>query len=131
MNMPSIVLAVLMTLLLAGCQTSGSKGQGLTRNPGDSFLQEGIEDYEEGNYRTAKRRLQFALEEGLSRADRVKAHKYLAFIGCVSSQQLACREEFAVALELDPTFELSPAEAGHPIWGPVFKSLKTKQTKQP
>jgi len=132
MNMPSsVVLAILMTLLLAGCQTGSSKGQGLTRNPGDSFLQEGIEDYEEGNYRIAKRRLQFSLEEGLSRADRVKAHKYLAFIGCVSSQQLACREEFAVALELDPTFELSAAEAGHPIWGPVFKSLKTKQTKQP
>jgi len=47
MNMPSsVVLAILMTLLLAGCQTGGSKGQGLTRNPGDSFLQEGIEDYE-------------------------------------------------------------------------------------
>jgi len=96
MNMPSsIVFALLITIALAGCQAGGVKGQGLMRNPGDSFLQEGIEDYEEGNYRIAKRRLQFALEEGLSRADRVKAHKYLAFIGCVSSQQLACREEFA------------------------------------
>jgi len=133
MNMPSFpALAILMTLLLVGCQTDGLfKGQGAMRHPGDSFLQEGIEDYEEGNYRTAKRRLQFALEEGLSRPDRVKAHKYLAFIACVSNQQLACREEFAVALQLDPAFELSAAEAGHPIWGPVFKSIKAKQSRQP
>ena len=133
MNLPSpLVFALLAVLLLTSCQAGGVfKGQASTRNPGNSFLQEGIEDYEEGNYRIAKRRLQFALEEGLSRPDRVKAHKYLAFIGCISSQQLACREEFAIALELDPTFELSPAEAGHPIWGPVFASIKTKHTKQP
>ena len=68
---------------------------------------------------------------GLSRPDRVKAHKYLAFIACVSSQQLTCREEFGIALELDPKFDLAPAEAGHPIWGPVFKSVKAKQAKQP
>jgi len=83
------------------------------------------------NSRRRWRRLQFALEEGLSRPDRVKAHKYLAFIACVSSQQLTCREEFSIALELDPKFELAPAEAGHPIWGPMFKSVKAKQTKKP
>jgi hypothetical protein len=69
--------------------------------------------------------------QGLSRPDRVKSHKYLAFIACVSSQQLTCREEFAVALELDPKFELDAAEIGHPIWGPVFKNVKAKQLKQP
>jgi hypothetical protein len=79
----------------------------------------------------ARRRLQFALEEGLDRADRVKAHKYLAFIACVSSQPMTCREEFSIALELDPKFELGPAEAGHPIWGPVFKAAKAKQATQP
>ena len=68
-----------------------------------------MHNYEEGNYQVAKKRLQFALEEGLSRPDRVKAHKYLAFIACVSSQQLTCREEFAIALELDPKFELDAA----------------------
>jgi hypothetical protein len=92
-------------------------------------LEEGIRNYEEGNYRTSARRLQYALEEGLSRPDRVKAHKYLAFIACVSGQQLTCREEFSIALELDPTFELEPAEAGHPIWGPVYKNVKAKQKK--
>ena len=66
----------------------------------------------------------FALEEGLTIADRVLAHKYLAFIACVSGHQLTCREEFAIALKLDPDFELDEAESGHPIWGPVFRSAK-------
>ena len=129
--MPSkCALMILAALALSGCQTGAFKDIGQTRNAGNGYLEEGVQNYEEGNYRTAKRRLQFALEEGLSRPDRVKAHKYLAFIACVSSQPLACREEFAVALELDPAFELSPAESGHPTWGPMFKSVKAKQSKQ-
>jgi Tfp pilus assembly protein PilF len=125
------LLLLLPGVFSAGCQTATFKDYGAPRHAGNSYLEEGELNYEEGNYRVAKRRLQFALEEGLSRPDRVKAHKYLAFIACVSSQQLTCREEFATALELDPTFELGLAEAGHPIWGPVFKSVKAKQLKQP
>ena len=133
MNMlPIRVLMLLLgTLLTAGCQSGLFKDFGAARNAGNSYLEEGVLNYEESNYRVAKRRLQFALEEGLSRPDRVKAHKYLAFIACVSNQQLTCREEFAIALELDPKFELSAAEAGHPIWGPMFKSVKAKQLQQP
>jgi Tfp pilus assembly protein PilF len=133
MNMLNIrtLMLILATVLAAACQTGPFKDIGATRYAGNGYLEEGVQNYEEGNYRVAKRRLQFALEEGLSRPDRVKAHKYLAFIACVSSQQLTCREEFAIALELDPNFELAPAEAGHPIWGPMFKSVKAKQTRQP
>ena len=125
------LLLILPTALAAGCQSGPFKDFGTARNAGYSYLAEGVLNYEEGNYRVARRRLQFALEEGLSRPDRVKAHKYLAFIACASSQQLTCREEFTIALELDPKFELAPAEAGHPIWGPMFKSVKAKQTRQP
>jgi Tfp pilus assembly protein PilF len=125
------LLLILATMLATGCQSGLFKDFSTTRNAGNAYLDEGVQNYEEGNYRVAKRRLQFALEEGLSRPDRVKAHKYLAFIACVSSQKLTCREEFTIALELDPKFELAPAEAGHPIWGPMFKSVKTKQVKQP
>lgn len=115
--------------LLGGCAEGPFKDLRVGRTAGTSYLEDGVRNYEEGNYRTAQRRLQFALEEGLSRPDRVKAHKYLAFIACVSGQQLTCREEFGIAFELDPKFELEPAEAGHPIWGPVFKSVKSKQKK--
>jgi Tfp pilus assembly protein PilF len=133
MNMADIrfLILILAALVAAGCQTGPFKDLGATRNAGNASLQEGVLNYEEGNYKIAKRRLQFALEEGLSRPDRVTAHKYLAFVACVSSQPLTCREEFAIALELDPTFELDAAEAGHPIWGPMFKSVKAKQPKQP
>ena len=124
------LMLILACVVLAGCQTGLFKDFGAHRYGGINYLEEGEQNYEEGNYRVAKRRLQFALEEGLSRPDRVKAHKYLAFIACVSSQQLACREEFAIVLELDPNFELAPAEAGHPIWGPMFKSVKAKQPRQ-
>jgi Tfp pilus assembly protein PilF len=126
-----ILLLILAALFVTGCQTGPFKDFGVNRYGGNNYLEDGVQNYEEGNYRVAKRRLQFALEEGLSRPDRVKAHKYLAFIACVSNQQLSCREEFAIALELDPTFELSAAEAGHPIWGPMFKSVKARQAKQP
>jgi Tfp pilus assembly protein PilF len=121
------VSLLLSASLAAGCATGPFKDLTFTKTAGSSYLEEGVRNYEEGNYRTSARRLQYALEEGLSRPDRVKAHKYLAFIACVSGQQLTCREEFSIALELDPKFELDAAEAGHPIWGPLFKSVKTKQ----
>jgi Tfp pilus assembly protein PilF len=128
--MPTIRLALILILaanLAAGCATGSFRDFFLARTAGSSYLEEGIRNYEEGNYRTSSRRLQYALEEGLTRPDRVKAHKYLAFIACVSGQQLTCREEFSIAVELDPSFELDSAEAGHPIWGPVHKSVKAKQ----
>ena len=125
------IFVILYLIVMAGCQTGPFKGGGAARHAGNDYLEEGVQNYEEGNYRTAKRRLQYGLEEGLSKPDRVKAHKYLAFIACISNQQLACREEFSIALELDPVFDLAPAEAGHPIWGPVFRSVKAKQSKLP
>ncbi len=121
------LILILAANLAAGCATRSFRDFFLARTAGSSYLEEGIRNYEEGNYRTSARRLQYALEEGLTRPDRVKAHKYLAFIACVSGQQLTCREEFSIALELDPSFELDAAEVGHPIWGPVYKNVKAKQ----
>src|SRR5262245_56214706 len=101
-----LILIFALALLVAACAQGPFKDLSAGRTAGVPFLEEGIRHYEEGNYRTAQRRLQFALEEGLGNPDRVKAHKYLAFIACVSGQQLTCREEFGIALELDPKFEL-------------------------
>ena len=116
------LLLLLVTLLISSC--ASVEMPGYQRLSGKPYLWQGIAFYEEGNYRAASRRLLFALEEGLTVPDRVVAHKYLAFIACVSGRQLTCREEFAIALKLDPTFELEEAEAGHPIWGPVFRSAQ-------
>ena len=120
-----ILVCIAALELLAGCAGGPLSDFGLRRLNGTPYLEEGIQHYEEGNYRAAVRRLQFALEEGLTLPQRVQAHKYLAFIACVSGQQLTCREEFAIALDLDPNFRLTDAEAGHPMWGPVFRNVRS------
>lgn len=95
-------------------------------------LVKGIKSYEDGDYKSAARQLQAALNFGLAgRAEQVKAHKYLAFINCVSSRIPACRDEFRKAFAIDPQFELEPAEAGHPLWGPVFRAVKAEAAKPP
>lgn len=94
---------------------------------GGAALAAGIRQYEEGQYAEASESLHNALFQGLPSADRVRAHKTLAFINCVSSRPAACREEFRRALAIDPGLELSAAEAGHPIWGPVFRSVKARR----
>lgn len=93
-------------------------------------LAKGIKSYEDGSYPVAARQLQAALNFGLAvPAERAQAHKYLAFIQCVSNRLQACRDEFRKAFAAEPSFDLAPAEAGHPIWGPVFRAVKAEQGK--
>jgi Tfp pilus assembly protein PilF len=91
---------------------------------GSPELLAGIRAYEEGKHREAAMALRRALSTRLTKAEQVKAHKYLAFIDCSARRTKECREEFAKALKIDPSFDLEPAEAGHPLWGPVFRSVK-------
>lgn len=83
----------------------------------------GIEAYDNGRHREAAKLLRSALPR-LSRAEQVDAHKYLAFIECSLNRKSQCHDEFKRALSLDPSFDLGPAEAGHPLWGPIFRSVK-------
>lgn len=100
----------------------------LIKGKGLPALSEGIESYDEGKYAEAQKSLLSALDQGLEfKSDQVKAHKYLAFIYCISGKDKQCRDEFKKALEINPDFELEPAEAGHPQWGPVFRSVKPKK----
>ena len=122
--LPTRALILLAALMFGGCAGMTLTSPNCRTLAGEPYLGQGIAFYEEGDYRAADRRLMFALEEGLTIAHRVRAHKYLAFIACVSGHQLTCREEFTIALKLDPAFELDEAESGHPIWGPVFRSAK-------
>jgi hypothetical protein len=101
-----------------------------TLSPAEQELEKGIKNYEEGQYKVATKELQTALSLGLTgRSDRAQAHKYLAFINCVSGRPNGCREEFRKAFVADTNFDLTPAEAGHPMWGPVFRSVKTAASK--
>ena len=93
-------------------------------------FERGVKSYEDGDYKSAARQLQSALSLGLPAfPDQATAHKYLAFIACASGRQQPCRDQFRKALEADGNFNLTPAEAGHPVWGPVFRSVKAELTK--
>lgn len=132
-----LFLACLATAALAGCESAAVRGVqrdiqqvqreagSLWRGPGDAEYNAGIRQYENGSYGDAYRNLQAALGKGLRwDADKVQAYKYLAFMDCAAGRERACRENFARALALDPAMELTPAEAGHPVWGPVFRNVK-------
>jgi Tfp pilus assembly protein PilF len=96
----------------------------------DRELSLGIRNYEDGNYKIASNNLQSALDLGLTfNRDAVQAHKYLAFIYCLSKREKQCRSEFRKALDKDSTFDLKPEEAGHPGWGPIFRVVKAEHKK--
>jgi Tfp pilus assembly protein PilF len=119
-------LTVLLSLtVLAGCSTQpvSTITHFFDRN-GEALLKQGIKDYEGARFTDASENLDEALDAGLGTNHQVTAHKYLAFIACRAKHQRQCRAHFKIALELDPGFELAPAEAANPVWGPVFRAAK-------
>lgn len=87
----------------------------------------GQRQYEAGTFEDAQKSLNEALAHGvLSREDQAQARKLLAFINCVSNREDACRSEFRKALEINSRFDLTPAEAGHPIWGPIYRNVRAQ-----
>lgn len=88
-------------------------------------LQAGVSSYEDGDYKLSAKQLQSALALGLDARGQARARKYLAFMHCVGGRTNLCRDEFRKALEADPGFDLTPAEAGHPTWGPVYRKVKS------
>lgn len=128
-----LVMAAAIAAILLGCESAPIKAirqdfkSLFEPHKGEANLTSGIKQYEDGNYSSAARLLQSSLDQGLGRNDQVRAHKYLAFIHCVSGRERRCRDEFRIALKIDPSFELAANEAGHPIWGPAFRSVKGGQ----
>ena len=128
-RMIRLVIAFAAAAALAGCSWApirdlrASISRAFHRD-GEPALAAGIRNYDDGAYAKSAKDLRTALELGLWDSDRVRAHKYLAFIDCTSGDERGCRAEFRLALDIDPQMQLSPAEAGHPIWGPVFRKLK-------
>jgi Tfp pilus assembly protein PilF len=83
-----------------------------------------LQQYESGDYAESAKSFQGAIKEGLGDKERANAHKHLAFIHCAAGRERPCRDEFRRALGADPALELEPAEAGHPVWGPIFRAVK-------
>ena len=128
-----LTLVAVLAAFLAGCESATVKSlqQDLKSlfqpSKGAQDLADGIKQYEDANYSEASRLLQSSLDQGLGTNDQVQAHKYLAFINCISGREQRCRDEFRAALKIDPSFELAANEAGHPIWGPAFRSAKGRK----
>lgn len=88
-------------------------------------LAPGIALYDRGDYNGAIRALsarEFVVDGNVP--TQIAARKLLAFSYCVSGRPAPCKQQFDAILKLDRGFELTPAEAGHPLWGPVFKRAK-------
>ncbi len=126
-----LAVAVLALLGLGGCaaldadRRAASPGlAALLERPAERALVDGIRAYDDGQYPQAEAALRKALGAGLrSGGDRASAHKLLAFITCTSQRIADCEAAFRAARQADPAFQLSRSEAGHPLWGPVYRRV--------
>lgn len=88
-------------------------------------LSEGLRRYETGNFEEAKTSFLLAVDSGvLSTVQQLDARKHMAFIYALQNRDPGAREEFEKAFAIDPKFELTAAEAGHPTWGPIYRQVK-------
>ena len=115
---------------LTACETmSPQQPLGLTdlaERPAERALMGAMRAYDDADYPAVERQANEAMKLGLrSNRDVATAHKLRAFVYCTSNRLAACEAEFRAARTADPAFVLSHAEAGHPVWGPVY--LKSRQ----
>lgn len=124
------VISALLVALVAGCATAPQPSSPPSPDmpaervaaPGETALALGIKSYQGAQYAEAETQFKAALQLGLSIGpDRASAHKYLAFIYCTSRRESLCAAAFKAARQADPAFALSKSEAGHPMWGPVYR----------
>jgi len=131
--------AIAATLLAAACAEMPRLGgeankpaapqitESMLRDRAQQQLADGVKQYDAGDYDNAVKNLTSSLEHGLlSKAEQARARKYLAFSHCVSGREILCRDEFRKAFEIYPDFSLTAAEDGHPIWGPVYRGIRTQ-----
>jgi len=96
----------------------------LYEQPAERSFINGMRFYEDGQYERAEVMFKRALADGLrDRNDMAAANKHLAFIACAYSRPSECESSFRAAFTADPSFRLTDAEVGHPLWGPVYKRV--------
>ena len=88
-------------------------------------LADGLKRYDAGSFEDAKTSFLLAVDSGaLTTAQQLNARKHMAFIYALQNRESSAREEFEKAFAIDSKFELTPAEAGHPKWGPIYRQMK-------
>ena len=133
----AIALTAGLILTLAACQapapppvavptgpTPEQIAQKEKRERAAATLADGVKQYDTGAYDEAMNSFLVALDTGsLSVTEQLVARKTMAFMHCIAGRESRCKGEFERAVTLNQKFELSAAEAGHPTWGPVFKTV--------
>ena len=121
-------VALASAALLAACAQPTPPPVGvmdLSARPAERALLAGLKAYDDAQYESADRLFREALAAGLaSPRDRAEAHKRLAFLHCAAGRLGECEAEFRLARQADRNFALDKSEAGHPVWGPVYKKLQ-------
>ena len=108
----------------------GRKSNFLPVAKSEQILQDGMIKYDSGDYPNAVKLLEAALKEGLSdKALQVRAMKHIAFSQCLQEKWRDCRAAFVKIYDVDPHFDLTPAEAGHPSWTKTFAAAKAQAQK--
>jgi tetratricopeptide (TPR) repeat protein len=142
-----IGVACLAGVLLSGCQTppagegAGAGGQAAAetgaadgkdaakqKDPAtlkEEALSQAIDVYTDGRYDEAIAALTpLSTAPELPVASQIRAYKFIAFSHCALGRQRQCRQTFESALQLDPNFQLSDVEKGHPVWGREFLAAR-------
>jgi len=141
-----IGVACLAGVLLGGCQTppageGAGNGQGAAeagaadgkdaakqKDPAalkEEALSQAVDVYTDGRYDEAIAALTpLSTAPELPVASQIKAYKFIAFSHCASGRLRQCRQTFESALQLDPNFQLSDVEKGHPVWGKEFLAAR-------
>jgi len=92
--------------------------------PAERALLAGMRAYDDAQYADAEKQLNAALKTGLaSPKDQAAANKMLAFVYCTSNRVTDCEGAFRAARKADVGFALSKSEAGHPVWGAVYRRV--------
>ena len=122
-----LALAFAASLCLAACVQPPPAPVGLldvSSRPAEKALLDGLKAYDDAQYGPAELHFKQAISLGLaSRKDLAEAHKRLAFIACAATKLAECEAEFRLARQADPAFTLDRSEAGHPVWGPVYRKV--------
>jgi hypothetical protein len=120
-------VALASAALLVACAETPPAPVGVldvSARPAERALLAGLKAYDDAQYESAERLFREALAAGLaSPRDRAEAHKRLAFLQCAAGHLADCEAEFRLARKADRNFALDKSEAGHPVWGPVYKKL--------
>jgi hypothetical protein len=91
----------------------------------EQALTDALSIYADGQYEEAMIRLTPLIgATELPLSSQVKVLKFMAFSQCALGRTKPCRQQFEQALELDPTFQLTEAEKGHPVWGREFSGAR-------